>query len=70
MQKKLNELETEFQSNLGCGLTLEQVEANREAYGKNALEEKKKTPMILKFLSEFKDPLIIILIDDVWHDAV
>jgi len=62
MQKKLNELETEFQSNLGCGLTLEQVEANREAYGKNALEEKKKTPMILKFLGEFKDPLIIILI--------
>ncbi len=62
MQKKLNELETEFQSNLGCGLTLEQVEANRQAYGKNALEEKKKTPMILKFLGEFKDPLIIILI--------
>ena len=62
MQKKLNELETEFQSNLGCGLTLEQVEANRETYGKNALEEKKKTPMIIKFLGEFKDPLIIILI--------
>ena len=62
MQKKLNELETLFQSNLGCGLSASQVEANRQAYGKNALEEKKKTPMILKFLGEFKDPLIIILI--------
>ena len=62
MQKKLNELETEFNSNLQSGLSAEQVDKNREAYGKNALEEKKKTPMILKFLAEFKDPLIIILI--------
>ena len=61
MQKNLNELEKEFNSNLQCGLTNEQVEKNRELYGKNALEEKKKTPMILKFLAEFKDPLIIIL---------
>ena len=62
MQKKLNELEEEFYSNIGCGLSNEQVNKNRGIYGKNALEEKKKTPMILKFLAEFKDPLIIILI--------
>ncbi len=62
MNKNLNELETEFSSNLTKGLTNEQVEKNREAYGVNALEEKKKTPMIIKFLMEFKDPLIIILI--------
>ena len=62
MQKKLQELEKEFSSNLNVGLNDEQVVKNRDAYGVNALEEKKKTPMILKFLAEFKDPLIIILI--------
>ena len=62
MQKKLHELEAEFSSNLNGGLTDEQVLANREAYGVNQLEQKKKTPMIIKFLLEFKDPLIIILI--------
>ncbi len=62
MQKKLHELEAEFSSNLNGGLTDEQVLANREAYGVNQLEQKKKTPLILKFLGEFNDPLIIILI--------
>ncbi len=62
MQKNLQELEQEFKSNLNGGLTDEQVVLNREAYGVNALEEKKKTPLIVKFLLEFKDPLIIILI--------
>ena len=62
MQKKLHELEQEFCSNLNGGLTLEQVKANREAYGVNQLEQKKKTPLFLKFLGEFNDPLIIILI--------
>ena len=62
MQKRLNELETDFDTNLECGLSASKVEQNREKYGKNALQEKKKTPMILKFLAEFKDPLILILI--------
>lgn len=62
MQKRLNELETDFDTNLQCGLSASKVEQNREKYGKNALQEKKKTPMILKFLAEFKDPLILILI--------
>lgn len=62
MQKKIYELEKELDSNLENGLTNEKVNENREKYGKNILEEKKKTPMILKFLAEFKDPLIIILI--------
>ena len=62
MQKKLNELEKEFNSNLECGLSLDKVKENQEKYGVNALTEKKKTPLFLKFLAEFKDPLIIILI--------
>ncbi|MBQ9124783.1 MAG: cation-translocating P-type ATPase [Acholeplasmatales bacterium] len=62
MEKKLEELEVEFGTSLEGGLTDAQVEANREKYGKNQLEEKKKTPTIVKFLLQFKDPLIIILI--------
>ena len=62
MQKKLHELEKEFNTSLEYGLKDEQVALNREKYGKNALEEKKKTPLIIKFLEQFKVPLIIILI--------
>ena len=62
MQKKLHELEQEFNSNLNGGLTTEQVVKNRETYGVNQLEQKKKTPIIIKFIKEFNDPLIIILI--------
>ena len=62
MQKKLNELEKEFKTNLECGLSMDKVKENQEKYGVNALTEKKKKPLILKFLAEFKDPLIIILI--------
>ena len=60
--KKLEELELEFKTNLEGGLNDSQVEENRFKYGKNELDEKKKTPMFIKFLLEFKDPLIIILI--------
>ena len=60
--KKLFELEKEFNTSLKLGLKDEQVSSNREKYGKNALEEKKKVPLIVKFLEQFKDPLIIILI--------
>ena len=62
MQKKLEVLEKEFVSDLNKGLTDEQVAINRETYGVNKLEEKEKTSMIIRFLSQFKDPLIIILI--------
>ena len=44
------------------GLTSEQVAKNREKYGVNELEEGKKTPLIVKFLEQFKDVLIVILI--------
>ena len=49
MQKKLNDYEKEFSSNLQCGLSDVEVLKNREKYGKNVLEEKKKTPLFLKF---------------------
>lgn len=62
MQKKINELESEFNSDLINGLNAEQVQKNQEKYGVNELKEAKKTPLILKFLEQFTDVLIIILI--------
>ena len=62
MQKQLKELEKDYCTSLECGLSDENIIISREKYGKNELEEKKKTPLIIKFLAEFKDPLIIILI--------
>lgn len=58
----ISELEVMFDTNLNEGLDEESVEKNRTCYGKNELEEKKKKPLWIKFLLEFKDPLIIILI--------
>lgn len=44
------------------GLTSEQARRRSAETGKNKLVEGKKTPLILRFLSQFADPMIIILI--------
>ena len=44
------------------GLTDRQVEERRKRYGVNELEEQKKKSIIIKFLEQFKDFMIIILI--------
>lgn len=44
------------------GLTSEQARWRSAETGKNKLAEGKKTPLILRFLSQFADPMIIILI--------
>lgn len=44
------------------GLTSEQARRRSAETGKNKLAEGKKTPLILRFLSQFADPMIIILI--------
>lgn len=44
------------------GLTSEQARRRSAETGKNKLTEGKKTPLILRFLSQFADPMIIILI--------
>lgn len=60
--KKLKDLEKQFNSNFDGGLTDEQIIKNRELYGKNELTEKKKQSLLVKFLLQFKDALIIILL--------
>lgn len=59
---KLEDVLKEHKVNEFQGLTTEQVEKSREKYGVNELEEGKKQPLIVKFLEQFKDVLIIILI--------
>lgn len=55
------ELFKEFGSSR-LGLTSEQAEAQRLKYGPNILEEKKKKPLFLVFLDQFKDFMILVLI--------
>lgn len=56
------EVERKMGTNLRLGLSHRQVEERREKYGINQLEEQKKKPVILKFLEQFKDFMIIILL--------
>ena len=61
-QKSIEEIEKEFEVNQGQGLSEEQVKKNREIYGSNELAAKKKKSLFIKFLEQFKDFMIIILI--------
>ena len=56
------EVAQNFKTDLKNGLTFSKVEQRIEKYGKNELTEKKKKPLIYKFLAQFKDFMIIILI--------
>ncbi|MDI6869345.1 MAG: calcium-translocating P-type ATPase, SERCA-type [Coprothermobacterota bacterium] len=44
------------------GLTEEDAKARLEKYGLNELKEKEKTPLWVRFLNQFKSPLIFILL--------
>ena len=52
----------ELQVDVKQGLSSEEAEARIQQYGLNKLEEKKKKPLILIFLSNFNDPMIFILL--------
>lgn len=60
-QQSPEDLYTAFSSQRE-GLTSQQAKQNQERYGKNKLAEKKKKPIWLIFLEQFKDFLVIILI--------
>ncbi|MBO4339148.1 MAG: cation-translocating P-type ATPase [Clostridia bacterium] len=44
------------------GLSSSEASSRLEKYGHNKLKEAKKTPLIIKFLSQFADPMIIFLL--------
>ena len=61
-QKDVEEVEKELQTNQEKGLTTEEVAKRREKYGLNELKSKKKKTLFQKFLDQFKDFSIIVLI--------
>ncbi len=58
----ISEVEQSLDTNLKRGLTSEQVKERQEKYGLNELKEQKKKSLFQKFLAQFKDFSIIILI--------
>ena len=56
------EIETKLKTNSKIGLAHREVRARQEEFGKNKLEEQKKEPIIIKFIKQFNDFMIIILI--------
>ena len=44
------------------GLSEKEIADRRELSGENKLKEQKKTPLILKFLKELSNPMIIVLL--------
>ena len=52
----------ELSTDLEKGLTDEEVKKRQEQYGKNELKAKKKKTLLQKFLEQFKDFMIIVLI--------
>ena len=60
--KSVEEVEKELETDLSKGLSNEEVQKRREKYGLNELKAKKKKSLFQKFLDQFKDFSIIILI--------
>ena len=60
--KSIEEAEKELETDLSKGLSNEEVQKRREKYGLNELKAKKKKSLFQKFLDQFKDFSIIILI--------
>lgn len=60
--QSVTEVEEKLKVEETKGLSEEQVAKNREVYGFNELATKKKKSLLVKFLEQFKDFMIIILI--------
>lgn len=56
------ELRRKLKSNFSTGLSNEEAKERLKKYGKNKLEDKKKESILVKFIKQFNDFMIIILI--------
>lgn len=59
---EVDEVRTHLETDLESGLTTESVTRRQEEFGKNVLPEKEKTPEIVKFLRQFNDVLVYVLL--------
>ena len=60
--KSVEDVEKDLNTDLEKGLTTEEVQKRQEKYGLNELKAKKKKSLLQKFLEQFKDFSIIVLI--------
>ena len=60
--KSTEEVERRLKTNAKIGLAETEVEKRKIEFGKNKLEEKKKESLFIKFIKQFNDFMIIILI--------
>ena len=60
--KNIDEVSKNFGTDLELGLDDEKVRKNKEKYGLNELKGQKKQSIFVKFLNQFKDFMIVILI--------
>lgn len=59
---KIEDIEKELETDIEKGLSSENINNRREKYGFNELAGKKKQSLFVKFLNQFKDFMIIVLI--------
>lgn len=60
--KSIEETCKMLETNINTGLNNMQVQEKLKKYGENKLKEKKKKSLVIKFLEQFKDFMIIVLI--------
>ncbi len=60
--KPVSQVVSELNTNTDVGLTDAEVLSRREKYGLNKLKEQKKKSLFLRFIDQFKDVMILILI--------
>ena len=58
----IEEVEKKLETNISNGLSTEEIKKRQEKFGFNELKTKKKKSIIIKFLEQFKDFSIIVLI--------
>ena len=60
--KSVSEVERELKTSIKKGLAEEEINLRKEKYGINKLNEKKKESLFIRFIKQFNDFMIIILI--------
>ena len=61
-EQSTEEVERRLKTNIRIGLAETEVEKRKLEFGKNKLDEQKKEPIYIKFIKQFNDFMIIILI--------
>ena len=61
-EKSIDDVKNYFNTNLKKGISEKEASKRKKIYGENKLKDKKKENIIIKFIKQFNDFMIIILI--------